>query len=242
MNISDILKDSFKFPVSNWKRFLILGIIILASSLFSVSNLYFGYSPYMILMILPSYILIFFYRGYLLRVIKVSASGDNELPGFYEWIQIFIDGLKVFLVSILYYIIPVIVLMAGFFLTFDLSSGKFGFGNLNPTAMIVLSIGSLLYILFTFFYDIGLANMAYQGKLEAALSFSEIKEIIRKIGWKKYLALFIVLLLIMIVSTVISYLAGSISLIGVIIVGILVSPYLTLISNRAIGLIYKESL
>ena len=228
MNVSDIFKDAFKFPASNWKRFLILGIIVLVSTLLSVFGSHFGVS-YIFLIMLPVYVLTFLYRGYLLRVIKVSINEGNELPAFNKWIQIFIDGLKVFLVNIIYLIIPVIVLMVGIFLTFDLSSGKFQFANLSPVVIIVLLIGVLLYALFMFFYEIGLANMAYHGKLEAALNLSEIREILGKIGWKKYLMVFVILLLITVVLYIIGYFSGSIPLIGVIVIGILISPYIELI-------------
>ncbi len=180
--------------------------------------------------------------GYTLRTIKISINEENELPAFNKWKRMFIDGLKVFIVGILYYIIPTIFIMIGIFLMLDFSTATFKFPVLNPAAIMVLSIGALLYILFMFLYEIGIANMAYHRKLEAALSFREIMDIIRKIGWKKYLAVFIILLIITGISNLIGIISGRMSIYWIIIFAILISPYLALIRHIAIGLIYKEAL
>jgi len=245
MEISDIFKDALKFPASNWKRFFILGIITLTGSLFAVSNVYFRSNPYTILMILPAYLLIFLEMGYTLRTIKVSINEEDELPAFNKWIRMFIDGLKVFLISLIYYIIPTLFLIAGMILAIDFSAittGKIHYNFLNPLALIFLSIGSLLYVLLTFFFQIGLANMAYKEKLEAALSFGEIKRIIRDIGWKKYLVVFIILLIISGASSVFGYFLNQMPIYWLIVFSILISPYLALIRSRALGLVYKEAL
>jgi hypothetical protein len=245
MNVSDIFKNAFKFPASNWKRFLILGIIILTYTLLATSNVYLGSNPFTLLMILPAYFLLFLVMGYTLKTIKISINEENELPAFNKWKKMFIDGLKVFLISILYFIIPTIFIMAGIFLAIDFSAittGKLQFNFFNPATIIVLSIGVLLYVFLMFFFEIGLANMAYKGKLEAALSLSEIRSIIRKIGWKKYLAIFLILLIISGISNIFGYVFNQMPIYGLIIFAILISPYLTLISPRAVGLIYKEAL
>lgn len=245
MEISEIFKDALKFPASNWKRFLILGIIILTSTLLATSTIYLGSNPYTLLLILIAYIIQLFMMGYTLRTIKISINEENELPAFNKWNRMFIDGLKVFLIGLIYYFIPTIFIMIGrvFMIDFSaISTGKLQYTNFNPTAIIILLIGVLLYILFMFFYNIGIANMAYQRKLESALSLSEIRGIIRKIGWKKYLGLFLILILISAISYIIGYITVQMPVYVVIIISILISPYLTLIEPRAIGLIYKESL
>jgi hypothetical protein len=242
MNVSAIFKDAFKFPVSNWKRLLIFGLITLSYTLFLGFNTYFGSNLYTLLMFIPTYAAMFLLTGYTLRTIKTSINEINEPPAFNKWIQMFLDGLKVIFTGILYFIIPGIVLIVGVFLSFDLSSGKFQFTNLSPIAMIVLLIGVLLLALFMFFYEIGLANMAYHNKFEAALNFGEIREVIRKIGWTKYLAFFVILILINVISGIMGFILGLIPIIGLIIIGFLIEPYFALIRARAIGLIYKEVL
>lgn len=242
MNVSDILKDALKFPASNWKRFFILGIIILVST---VPTIYFKNNPYILLMLLITFVIQFFYMGYTLRTIKISINGENELPAFNKWIEMFIDGLKIFIISFLYSIVPVIFLIVGMILAIDFSAittGKLQFNFLKPAAIIVLSIGALLYVFVMFFYQIGIANMAYQGKLGVALHLREIKGIIIKIGWKKYLAVFLILLIISGASSILGYFLNQIPIYWLIIFYILISPYLGIFRSRAIGLIYREAL
>jgi hypothetical protein len=88
MDIGEIVSDSIKYPTSNWGKVLILGVIMIASFL-----------------IVPVFLLI----GYLFRIIKATLAGLDELPEFDEVGEMFIDGLKVFVVGIVYSI-PVIII------------------------------------------------------------------------------------------------------------------------------------
>ncbi|HML04506.1 MAG TPA: DUF4013 domain-containing protein [Methanobacterium sp.] len=244
MEISDIFKDAFKFPASNWNRFLILGIIILASTLLAMPTIYFKNNPYILLTFLIAYIIQLFIMGYTLRTIKISINGEDELPAFNKWIEMFIDGIKIFIISLLYSIIPSIFIIIGVFIAVfsSIHTGNLQLNFLNPATLVFLAIGGLLYILVMFFYQIGIANMAYHGKLEAALRLSEIRNIIRKIGWKKYLAVFIILIIISGASSVFGYFLNRMPVYLPIIFAILISPYLGLFRSRSLGLIYKEAL
>ena len=88
MDISDIISDSIKYPSSNWGKVLILGIIMIAS-----------------ILIVP----IFLLYGYIFRIIKATLAGIDELPDFDEIGEMFVDGIKVFVVAIIY-AIPVVII------------------------------------------------------------------------------------------------------------------------------------
>ncbi|MEN6573026.1 DUF4013 domain-containing protein, partial [Methanobacterium aggregans] len=81
MNISDIISDSIKYPSSNWGKVLILGVICIAS-----------------ILIVP----IFLVYGYVFRIIKATLAGMDELPEFDEIGEMFVDGLKILVVGIVY--------------------------------------------------------------------------------------------------------------------------------------------
>lgn len=244
MNINDIFKDAFKFPASNWKRFLILGIIILVSTLLAMPTIYFKNSPYILLTFLIAYIIQLFVMGYTLRTTKISINEEDELPAFNKWIEMFIDGIKIFIVSLLYSIIPSIFVIVGVFIAIfsSIQAGNLQLNFLNPATLVFLAIGGLLYVLVMFFYQIGIANMAYHGNLGAALHLSEIRSIIRKIGWKKYLVVFIILIIISGASSIFGYFLNRMPVYLLIIFAILISPYFGLFRSRTIGLIYKEAL
>ena len=90
MDIGDIISDSIKYPSTSWGKVLILGIIMIAS-----------------ILIVP----IFLVYGYMFRIIKATLAGLDELPEFDEIGEMFVDGLKVFVVAIVY-AIPVYIIAA----------------------------------------------------------------------------------------------------------------------------------
>jgi hypothetical protein len=59
-------------------------------------------------LIIPS-VLIF---GYLTRVVRRTADGDDEPPVFDEWGELLVDGLKAFVVAFVYSLLPLGVLAA----------------------------------------------------------------------------------------------------------------------------------
>ncbi|BAW32036.1 conserved hypothetical protein [Methanothermobacter sp. MT-2] len=120
---------------------------------------------------------IFLVYGYILRVIKATVAGFDELPDFDEWGDMLIDGLKVFVVAIVYMIIPVIILIASYFLAMS-----------NPiVALIGIVIGGILAIIFGLLLAIAIAHMAFNDSLGAAFSIGEILNVISEISWLKYI-------------------------------------------------------
>ena len=92
MDVGEISSNAFNYPLTDFKKIFILGIITILSSL-----------------ILPG----FLFLGYFLKIIKSSIKGSSELPEFDDWIKMFTDGLKVFVVLFMYSIIPVILILLG---------------------------------------------------------------------------------------------------------------------------------
>ena len=219
MDIGYIANDSIKYPSSDWKKMIILGII----------------------MIIP--IVNFIGWGYLLRIVKATFAGIDEQPDFDEIGELFIDGLKILVVNIAYMIIPFIVIFAGIY------GSILAYGNLftNPyTAFGLIGgialIGILLLIIFGIFEIIAIANMAlYDGELGAAFRFSEILERISMIGWVNYIIWLIVMFVIGVVGGIIASILGIIPYIGMIIAFLTVYPYLYMIYARSLALLFASS-
>ncbi len=89
MELYEMLSQSVRYPFSNVKRLLILGIFIAT-----------GY-----VIIIP----LIFALGYCMRIIESSLEGSPELPPFNAWKKMFIDGLKYILVLLVYLGVPGIV-------------------------------------------------------------------------------------------------------------------------------------
>ncbi|BDZ70072.1 DUF4013 domain-containing protein [Methanobacterium petrolearium] len=237
MDMGDIIVNSFKYPLSNWKRFLLFGLIVLIYELpVQIISKYSNVLLYSLLLIIPVIIAYFLMMGYQLQVIGRSIKREDEIPALNKWSQMFIDGLKVFIVSFIYGIGPAIVLVFGLVLILTGSTVA------KVIGAIVLMIAFLLFIVAYLILMMALPNMAYYGDTSAGLRLGEIYRKIKKIGRLEYVLIFIIL---MIVVVLLAFAAGFISLIpiiGSVIASFTLIPFSNLFTARAYGLIYKETL
>lgn len=222
MDIGEIISDSIKYPSSSWGKVLILGIITIASVL-----------------IVPIFLLI----GYVFRIIKATLAGIDELPEFDEIGDMFVDGLKVFVVGIVYsipvWIISVIVglLMGG--------NSAAATASLGPGYLLAVLLGNIVFFIIALIIGLieimAIANMAYNdGDLGAAFRFSEILDIIAVIGWGKYIATYIVIVIIAAIGVIIGALT-MIILIGFILLPLIILPYVIMFEARGIALLFAEA-
>lgn len=224
MDIGEIVSDSIKYPTSDWKKVLILGLLFLISFL-----------------IVP----IFLVMGYGFRALKASIAGAEDLPEFDEWGDMFVDGLKVIVVQFVYFLIPGLIFLIGSWAAIAAMFAGASTGTVtDPTAFIgIISgtaiIGGIIAIIFGLIATIALANMAYNdSELGAAFRFSEIMEIISQIGWVDYIIWYVVII---IISMIIGFIAGILNIIpilGFLIAVLVVYPYMQLFFYRALALLY----
>lgn len=256
MNIGEIIEDSMKYPLSNWKNFLILGIIVIISGLY-VNATQIG-ADFVIIAILGviGFIVSLLVNGYGLRIIKTSLANFAELPEFNAWVDMFIDGIKVLIVSIVY-MIPALILGIFIALFFGSTLLDIMLMNMNPippaidigallNAGILIFIAILYTILILPVASIATANMAYyDSKLISAFKFSEIFNKIGNIGWLNFIIWYIITGIIYLVLLFIGgFIAGLFNLISFIIGGLIISlivtPYTTIYVVRSVALIYKS--
>jgi hypothetical protein len=221
MDIGEIISDSIKYPTSNWGKVLILGVIMIASFL-----------------IVPIFLLI----GYLFRIIKATLAGLDELPEFDEIGEMFVDGLKVFVVGIVYSIPVIIISLILSALTGSSSSATL---SLNPAMIWAFVLVYIIYIIVAVIVGlievIAIANMAYyDGDLGAAFSFSEILDRIATIGWGKYIITYIVIALVSFIGFLIGILTLFI-LVGFILLPLVIAPFIYMFGARAIALLFIEA-
>lgn len=234
MDMGQIIGDSFKYPVSNWKRLLILGVIVLITQI--LMEIIIGYgrvSGLLYFLLIPALIAAFLTMGYQLRTIATSIIGENEPPEFNDWTKMFLDGLRVFIMSIAYGIIPTIVLIVGFIM---LLTGSYGIG------VIILIVSALLFIILGIISVMALSNMAYYNEIGAAFKFGEIKERIESIGWLEYIVMLILLAILYIILLVVASVVTIIPYAGLVLASLIIYPFIYLFLYRAIGLIFKETL
>jgi hypothetical protein len=222
MDIGDIISDSIKYPSSNWGKVLILGVIMIAS-----------------ILIVP----IFLVYGYVFRIIKATLAGLDELPEFDEIGEMFVDGLKIFVVAIVYAIpVWIIAWIFGAIMGGTMTATS---TTLDPTMLWALFLGNIIFVIVAVIIGLievmAIANMAYyDGDLGAAFRFSEILDYISRIGWGKYIATYIVIAIVAFIGFLIGMLTMFI-LIGIILLPLVIAPYIAMFGSRAIALLFIDA-
>ena len=238
--ILDIYKDSLEYSAKDWKTLVILGVICLFSFL-----------------LLPAFLI----TGYNYRVINTAVhgiiNGRDPLPDFNDVIDMFVDGVKVVIVQIVYLLVPAII-----FLIFAIIAAQLS-GVASSALMIIgVLITFVALIVACLMSQMAICHMAYNdGAFSKAFAISEIKEVIDEIGWFNCIATYVGLIIITVVlSVVVTAIIGIIftafgisgTVLGVDPTGIfvlgafinslialfIVGPYLSIFNARSIGLLY----
>jgi hypothetical protein len=156
--------DAIRFPLSGDEgvKSVIIGGVL-------------GFFSFLLLPIFPL-------QGYFVRVAKASAEGSFDAPAFDEWGDLIVDGVKVFVVTIAYFIIPTL-LFIGAFVVIGIGSIAVGGGVEDPGAVtsgvsvvgaVLVLVTLLVYLVFVYIYPAGIVNMARRDDIGAAFDFSTV--------------------------------------------------------------------
>lgn len=226
MDLSDNLNNSFTFARKLFSDFGRL-IILIVLDLIPIVNL--------------------IVTGYASRVLKESPGADSP-PKLENYGDMFMDGLKIAIATIIYMLIPLILIGAGIGSVFagrvmergpDFMWSGFTpayMGLLGGTGIVLVLIGLLAAFVMLILLAAGIAHMIKTGKFGKAFAFGEILGIIGKIGWGRYLAW---LVLITVISAIVGAIAGALPFVGWIIAAIIGSA-LTVFYFRSLGLLYSQ--
>lgn len=253
MDFSDLFKNSFKYPVSNLKNFFIFAVVILVAQILYGIGYYFINNPFGSLFNILGFIVGFFILGYIISVIRRSIYLDNNLPEF-DFQEDLMLGLKAIIVEIVYYIIPIIILLVVALLTglFDLcgmliNSAVYGnsipesiLSNYTISIIFFIIVAIILGVIFTFFNIVGLSRLAKYDSISEALNISQVLRDIKAIGIFDLFAYLIVLILINLIIMIIGGFIAIIPVVGAIIINIIFIPFVYLFTARVFGLIYSE--
>ncbi len=177
--------------------------------------------------------------GYTLKVLR----GEKPAPEVTGWGTLFIDGIKYFIVSLIWAIPCLIVFFLGIWsvIAAVVMEG-------DPAAMMAAITGALLYFLLFLvlgiitglFATIGIVRFARTGSMGEAFNFGAILDTIGKIGWGNYILALIVLVIVQIVISIILGIITMIPILGAIIQFVLIAP-ITLFEARYICQIYDAA-
>lgn len=252
MSIIGIVKDSLRYPLSDWKKILILGIFFIFSSMAGAKDMVslLGITNFtliwFIFLIVP--IIGFLTYGYLFRIIKLSLIGVTELPEFNAWFTMFKDGFKIFIISFIY-VSPAILILVISALSSPSTLMQI---KSNPLELIFILFNqtgiwgpiTLIYIFIIIpIALIAITQMANNySKLRVAFRFREIFNKIGTIGWinliRWYLVMGIIYLILNFIGLLITGIFSSINHIVDLIMELLLIPYIVMFLFRSLALFY----
>ena len=111
MNVTEIIKESIQYPISNLNKFFKIGILALIMTIMPLLPVYF--SNFAGIQSIGSFISFFIsliLLGFLLSVIKVTVEGHDEIPNLESFQNVY-DGLKTWVISIVYFVIPTVIVL-----------------------------------------------------------------------------------------------------------------------------------
>ena len=248
--------------------YAILSILSVAFAVEGIITCIFGIVDIINLAIGIIYIIIAIIIGLLTRRISIDCikSGiefEDKLPDFIWW-KSFGTGLGKVIITIFYFIIPaLIVVLIGFvtnifgciiYLGEEITlqapnaiAGNAGVTNAISNAAlplfisltITLSIGLIIFLIFSFFQVMAEARLANTGSLKKALNIVGAARDIKRIGVLKVVLLSIIIYVICAIIGVI-FTAICDQLLVFSILSIVITPYMVLFGQRAFGLLYSD--
>ena len=275
MEIMDIIKDAFVFPSQNLEKLVIyivltfvMGLLFVGgavSGIFAVAN----NSIYFVITAILAIIAIciaFIISGYQIGIIKTGIDQVEDAPGF-DWKNDLITGIKALIVSIVYFIIPAIIIAIVALVTnipgqiMDIvqqaavspanttavASGATPIATISDAAAMSLFssiaitgiVALILIIIFAFLATMANARLANTSSLSEAVNVVEAFKDITRIGVGKVIAVILLsIIIVAVIQGILGYLYGRVPQLSII--SVIVTPYWTFFTNRVSGLLYSD--
>lgn len=273
MEIMEIIKDAFVFPSKNAKVLLIYIILTILVSAFSIM----GAVIYALGFIVPEYymwggiagvialLIGWVMSGYMISVIKSGIDLNDEVPEFVWWDN-FITGFNSFIISIVYFLIPAVIVVfvglatnvfgniyavvyefysqilavyLGYSSTIAMEALSQAMVNLVFSLTITLTAAVVVFVIFSFIQTMAEARLANTGSLGEALNVLESAKDIKRIGIGKTIAVIILIFIVVgIINAILSFIFGYVPFLSIL--ALFISPYLVLFTQRAVGLLYSD--
>ena len=276
MEILDIIKNAFIFPSQNLEKLAIyivlmfvVGLLIGGGAILAVLSIdnQFVLAIVGVILFILGIILSFIISGYQLGILKSGIDQVDEAPSF-DWKNDLINGIKVLVVNIVYFIVPaIIVAIIGLITNIPGNIAKVAeeaaLSPANATAManstgiatqaisdatmsglitslaITGIIAVVVFIIFAFLATMGESRLANTGSLGEALNIPEAFRDLTRIGIGKVIAVILLTVIVVaVIEAIFGYVYGRIPQLSIL--SIVVTPYLAFFTQRATGLLYSD--
>lgn len=271
MDIKEIIKNAFLFPSKNLETLSIYAILSLLSGAFAVEgiiSIVMGLVDIVslvigIVCIIIAIILALITRRISIQCIRSGINLEEKLPDFNWWGSLG-TGLNKIIVSIVYFFLPLVIVVIVALLTDVLgnlmNAGQIimsqlpalVMGNVTPmdvvyqsmlplyiSLSISISVGLIAFLVFSFFQDMSEARLAHTGSLKNALNIFGAARDIKLIGVGKLLLLSILIFFVVLaIEFVLTFIFDHLIVLSIL--NIVITPYIALFSKRALGLLYSD--
>lgn len=273
MEIMEIIKEAIVFPSNDLAKlaiYVVLSVIIAFLTTIGVVLLGVGmasnaaWTVVGIILLILGLIVGFIIMGYQISIIKTGIDHAEVAPEF-VWKANLITGIKYFVVNIVYFIIPAIIVLIVAWATNLFGSAyevlsKMAMASASPTnatvaasnvvpqsvtmgfltsLMITGAIAFVLFVIFEIIQTMAESRLANTDDLKEALNIPEAFRDIGRIGFGKVIA--VIILIVVVIAVINAILNGLNDFInGISILSIVVTPYLTFFAARATGLLYSD--
>ncbi|WML67056.1 MAG: hypothetical protein METHP_00535 [Methanoregula sp. SKADARSKE-2] len=259
MELDEMLGDSFAYTKEalwgkwvRWITFMILSIpFTLIPFVFDMDKIVVGTEfhwelvPWdQVALVLAAGILFsFVISGYLVRIYK----GTKPAPDFTEWGRLFIDGIKLHIVWLLWFVpVAIIVLaplaiaiIATVIIAIAGAGSNVAAGIFIGAVLVAIVIEFALIIIALLYGCMGAIRFARMGSIREGIRFGAIGKHIRTIGWGSYILALIVIIIIGAFFLGISYLA-SLMPYACWAIEAAITPFIAIFIARFITLLYEQ--
>ena len=257
MDIGLLLTDSFTYAqealVGKWSRWAIFILFALPLSLirflFDPKKLMTGTSinwhaiPWGQVAVLAGlgFILSFFISGYTVRIYR----GTKPAPDFTAWTDLFVDGVKLAVVWLLWLLPIILVLAAGVaiavttFLSTRATSVEPNWILLVSFVLLLVIVECILILIVMLFGILGAVRFARTGSIREGINVSAILATIRTMGWLSYIILLIGYVIAMVIYGIVTAILSLIPYVGWVLV-LIINPAFMIFTARYFSLVYDQ--
>jgi len=205
--------------------------------------------------------------GYHISIIKSGIERDDEVPVF-KLFENFMTGFDNLVVAIFYFLIPTLIVLliamdtnlftyvwsfirelgVQLFNVYIMgSSPDLAVNALSPilsnfagSLSVTITAALILYFIFYILLSLAEARLANTGSVREALNMYEVLKDIKRIGvGRLILCILLIFIIFALIESILVIVLGNYVFLLLVLV-IIISPYLSLVARRAVGLIYSD--
>jgi hypothetical protein len=175
--------------------------------------------------------------GYLMEIYR----GKKPAPELANWCKLFIDGIKLFIVGLIYAIPVILVILISYVLFVAQGPPRLVAGTpsafMSSAGSVLAGLVLMVIVLIIVVLPAGVIRFARTDKMGEAFNFSAILAQIGRIGWGSYIFSLIVIL---VVVGIITFILQMIPVVGMIL-RVIIYPAVLILMGRFLTLLYDSA-